>query len=193
MIVLPRLYRPSDTWLSSKHVTPAKTPTMHLPEKCFFPPWNRYLIYTQFTKARLSRTGLRDKMVSLLASECRGNKTQKDSSASRSHSSAQQYNHTDPIQQHFSSGFCSLHVFRVCVCLFPFSNHPPPLTVPPLRSLVFLCVLKFLFICVFSSVSINCSSGPRISPTIVCTFVTAHITLQGLVFVLAERGSSFLI
>lgn len=133
-------------------------------------------------------------MVPLLASECRGNKTQKDSSASRSHSSAQQYNHTDPIQQHFSSGFCSLHVFRVCVCVSSHSPIIPLLSRCPLSDLLFfLCVLKFLFICVFSSVSINCSSGPRISPTIVCTFVTAHITLQGLVFVLAERGSSFLI
>lgn len=150
MIVWPRLYRPSDTWPSSKHVTPAKTPTMHLPEKCFFPPWNRYLIYTQFTKARLSRTGLRDKMVSLLASECRGNKTQKDSSASRSHSSAQQYNHTDPIQQHFSSGFCSLHVFRVCVCVSSHSPIIPLLSRCPLSDLLFFCVSSNSFLSAFS-------------------------------------------
>lgn len=81
-----------------------------------------------------------------------------------------------------------------CVCVSSHSPIIPLLSRCPLSDLLFfLCVLKFLFICVFSSVSINCSSGPRISPTIVCTFVTAHITLQGLVFVLAEGGSSFLI
>lgn len=67
----------------------------------------------------------------------------------------------------------------VCVCAWialslPYSNYSAPLTVP--SDLHSFFVLKFLLSAFLSSFSARCSTGLRVSPTVVCTFVTTHIT-----------------
>lgn len=114
-----------------------------------------------------------------------GNNTEKDFCDSQSYCSIKQYTHTDPIQQHFHQAPAALvsSVFSLCVgiecvcglfCLFLFLIILP-LQQCPLRSPFSFCPQIPFYPC-FSSFSNRCSSALCISPTILCTFVTAHIT-----------------
>lgn len=130
-------------------------------------------------------------------------------SASLSHCSVQQYNSSDPIQQHFHQASAAYTgSVCVCVCVFVsghrmyicahwllclcFSNYSPPLAE---RSQIphSFSVLKVLFHPRFPRpFSICCTSGPRIaSLTIICTFVTTHVT-AGACLCAAARGLQFL-
>lgn len=183
-----------DTWLSPRpktlKVLPARS-SRHVPKR----PFSSANIQPQsascagapdtiYQKRWLQGVQAKEKMVD--CHEVLRAVRQTDCCASQPHSSTPQNNHTDPIQRQASAAytcsvcFCVCGRWNVCACVcwrlcLSLTLIIPLLEQSPLRSPFFFWP-QIPFIRISRPAPVVVHRGCCVSPTLVCTFVTAHIT-----------------